>query len=52
MMYEKAPENMEPSIESIKELTDTQTPYSSFAKHYIKSKIEGKPYETVLQQLI
>ena len=52
IMYETAPEKMQASIESIKELTDSQTPYSSFAKRYIKSKIEGKPYEAVLQQML
>jgi len=52
IMYETASEKMQPSIESIKELTDSQTPYSSFAKRYIKSKIEGKPYEAVLQQML
>lgn len=48
MVYESNPEKLEIPLSQLKDLTDDQTPYSSFARKYIKRKIEGKPYETAL----
>lgn len=44
IFYEKAPEGLRPTLIQLKALTDETAPYSSFAKRYIRNKIEGKPY--------
>lgn len=51
-MYELAPDKMTSAIKQIHDLADSQTPYSSFAKHYISEKIAGKPYEDVIRQIL
>ena len=48
LIYERMPDKLETSLAQIKDLTDDKTPYSSFAKKYIKRKIEGKPFAAVL----
>ena len=52
LVYETSPDKLEPSLAQIKKLTDDQTPYSSFAKKYIKNRIEDKPYATVLAAIL
>ena len=52
LVYESAPDKLEPSLIQIKRLTDNRTPYSSFAKKYIKSRIEDKPYAAVLATVL
>lgn len=52
MAYESNPNNMVAAISQICDLVDPQTPYSSFAKRYIQLKIQGKPYEDVIQKAI
>lgn len=50
--YELAPDKMAPAIKQIHDLAAAQTPYSSFAKHYISEKIIGKPYENVIRKIL
>lgn len=52
LIYELAPDKMDIPLAQIKNLTDNQAPYSSFAKKYIKNRIEGKPYEEILNSLL
>lgn len=52
MIYESCPNKMAPSIKQICRLVDPGTPYSSFAKRYIKFKIQNKPYEDVIIKAI
>ena len=52
IVYEFAPDKLEPSLTQIKKLTDNRTPYSSFAKKYIKNRIEDKPYAAVLATVL
>lgn len=44
ILYEREPDQLILSLKQIKELTDETVPFSSFAKRYIRTKIEGKPY--------
>ena len=52
MAYELCPDKMAPSIKQICKLVHPDTPYSSFAKRYIKFKIHDKPYEDVIVNAI
>ena len=52
MIYESCPEKMATSIKQICKLVHPETPYSSFAKRYIKFKIQDKPYEDVIVKAI
>lgn len=52
LIYELAPDKMGIPLAQIKNLTDNQAPYSSFAKKYIKNWIEDKPYAAVLTAFI
>ncbi len=52
ILYEFAPEKIADPLALIKNLTDERTPYSSFAKKYIKNWIESKPYADVLSALV
>ena len=52
LMYVSAPDKLGIPLAQIKELTDDLTPYSSFAKRYIKQRIEGKPYAEVLRAFV
>ncbi|MEJ5964583.1 hypothetical protein [Flavonifractor porci] len=50
--YANGSDRMLDTIEGIFCLVDDKTPYASFAKQYIALKIEGKPYEEELKQLL
>ncbi len=51
--YEKADEkHMEDSLEDIRDLVDPRTPYSSFARKYIRLNIKEKPYEPLFLELL
>ena len=52
LLYESAPHRIKEPLLQIERLTNNKTPYSSFAKKYIKNKIEGKPYYDVLLPLV
>lgn len=52
LIYELAPDRMEGPISQICKLIDDRTPYSSFARRYIEFKIQGKPYESVILELL
>lgn len=51
IVYESAPEKMEPALTQICLLVDHKSPYSSFARRYIAEKIEGKPFESVIRSI-
>lgn len=52
IFYESAPSKIEIPIKQLCSLTDIRTPYSSFAKKYIKLKVIGKPYQQVLSKAL
>ena len=52
VFYEIAPDKLVLPLTTLKELSDDKSPYSSFAKKYIKNWIEGKPYATALYDLL
>ena len=52
MAYEAGSDKLGSHLAQIKDLTDEFTPYSSFAKKYIKEGIEGKPYAEVLKAFV
>lgn len=52
ILYEASPDRLESSISRIRELVDSQTPYSSFAKRYIELKIQDKPYKDVILRML
>lgn len=52
MIYESRPDKMATSLIQICKLVHPETPYSSFAKRYIKLKIQNKPYEDVIIKAI
>lgn len=52
MTYESRPDKMATSLIQICQLVHPDTPYSSFAKRYIKLKIQNKPYEDVIIKAI
>lgn len=52
IFYEAVPSKIEIPIRQLCALTDVNTPYSSFAKKYIKLKIINKPYEQVLSKAL
>ena len=53
VFYYSKPDRLDIPLKQLEKLTDERTPYSSFAKKYIKSKIgiENKPYAGVLSTL-
>lgn len=52
IVYSSEPDKLDIPLGLIKDLTDDQAPYSSFARKYIKNKIEEKPYADVLTTLL
>ena len=52
MAYESDSDKLGQHLALIMDLTDNLSPYSSFAKKYIKRNIEGKTYESVLAAII
>lgn len=52
IIYDCAPDKMAPVIKTIQELVSPMSPYSSFARRYIEFKINGKPFESVIKQLL
>jgi hypothetical protein len=47
--YENLNNKLERPLTQIKDLTDEQTPYSSFAIKYFRREIKNKPYENVFK---
>ena len=52
MIYDSKPEKMALCLKTLRELTAQESPYSSFARRYIELKISGKPFESVIKQLL
>lgn len=52
MAYESDSDKLGRHLAQIKDLIDDLTPYSSFAKKYIKQRIEGKPYAEALRAFV
>lgn len=48
IIYDSNPDNLAKPLQQLGKLVDEKSPYSSFARKYIKNKIEGKPYATIL----
>lgn len=45
-------ENMKTALESLCALASPQKPYSSFSRKYIALKIQNKPYESIIMQIL